>query len=182
MKVPKKAEKKFDGIIFDVYQWEQEMFDGSKETFEMLKRPDTVQVIAVQGDKILIAEETQPMKENFLALFGGRVEKGEDALSCAKRELLEESGYESDDWELWNKIEPYNKVEWTVHFYIARNCKKIAKQNLDAGEKITIKELSFAEFIETCISDKFWGKDFTMELLKMKVNGELEDFEKKLIG
>ncbi len=38
MKIPPNAKRVFKGIIFDVYQWQQKMFDGSKETFEMLKR------------------------------------------------------------------------------------------------------------------------------------------------
>lgn len=37
MKLPPQAKKVFTGQIFDVYQWEQEMYDGSFETFEMLK-------------------------------------------------------------------------------------------------------------------------------------------------
>ena len=42
--IPANAKKVFHGVIFDVYQWEQEMFDGTKEIFEKLKRPDTVVV------------------------------------------------------------------------------------------------------------------------------------------
>ena len=33
MKLPEQAKKVFDGEIFDVYQWDQEMYDGSTETF-----------------------------------------------------------------------------------------------------------------------------------------------------
>src|SRR5882757_3955251 len=101
MKIPPQAKKVFQGVIFSVYQWQQEMFDGSTETFEMLKRPNTIEVIATQGDKILISRQSQPNKENFYSLFGGRAEEGEDPLVTAKRELLEESGLESDDWELF---------------------------------------------------------------------------------
>ncbi len=52
--IPEQAELKFRGVIFDVYQWPQEMFDGSVETFEMLRRADTVKIIA-----ILTPEELQ---------------------------------------------------------------------------------------------------------------------------
>ena len=52
--IPEQAELKFHGVIFDVYQWPQEMFDGSTETFEMLRRADTVKIIA-----ILTPEELQ---------------------------------------------------------------------------------------------------------------------------
>lgn len=38
--IPEQAGCVFHGEIFDVYQWQQEMFDGSYERFEMLRRPD----------------------------------------------------------------------------------------------------------------------------------------------
>jgi ADP-ribose pyrophosphatase len=71
MKIPKEAKLVFKGVIFDVYQWQQKMFDGSFETFEMLKRPNTVEIIATQGDKILLSHQSQPNKKDFLSLFGG---------------------------------------------------------------------------------------------------------------
>jgi ADP-ribose pyrophosphatase len=45
--IPENAKKVFDGIIFDIYQWEQEQFDGTIKTFEKAKRPDTVVVFPV---------------------------------------------------------------------------------------------------------------------------------------
>lgn len=52
MKIPINARRVFKGIIFDVYQWEQKMFDGNFKTFEMLKRPNTVEIIAIRDNKI----------------------------------------------------------------------------------------------------------------------------------
>lgn len=61
--MPENAKRVFKGIIFDVYQWEQEMFDGGKETFEKLKRPNTVVVFPVFPDgRIMLTEQEQPGK------------------------------------------------------------------------------------------------------------------------
>lgn len=58
----------FKGVIFDVYQWEQEMFDGTTQTFEKLKRPDTIMVIPVTEDgKIILTEQEQPGKKPFIS-------------------------------------------------------------------------------------------------------------------
>jgi ADP-ribose pyrophosphatase len=180
MKVPEEAIKKFSGVIFDTYQWEQKMFDGSTETFEMLKKSDTVQVIATQGDKIFLSSESQPTKKDFVTFFGGRIDKGEKPLEAAKRELLEESGMESDNWELFKKQSPYNKIEWTEYVFIAKNCKKTSEQKLDSGEKIEVLELSFDEFFEKVLSDNFRSILFKIDLLKMKIDGSIEDFKKKI--
>jgi len=175
MKLPKQAKKVFDGEIFDVYQWQQEMFDGTKETFEMLKRPNTVNVIATEGDRIVTLEQEQPVLGSFLSLIGGRQDEGEEPLETAKRELLEESGRTSNDWELFATYEPYSKIEWTVFVYIARNSKKIQDQNLDAGERITENQVDFDTFVQKVIAGEIREKDFNYQMARM-TKSELEDF------
>jgi hypothetical protein len=46
-KIPSHAHKVFSGVIFDVYQWDQELFNGKIATFEAIQRPSTVIVIPV---------------------------------------------------------------------------------------------------------------------------------------
>ena len=182
MRIPPTAKKVFDGVIFDVYQWQQEMFDGSKETFEMLKRPNTIEIIAVEGDKILFSKQSQPNKNDFYSLFGGRADEGEEPLDTAKRELHEESGYESSDWELLKTYTPLHKIDWDIYLYVARNCKKTGNQHLDSGEKIEIIKYTFNEFIETVLSDKYWGNELVLDILRMKQDGKLEEFKNKIFG
>ena len=182
MKIPPQAKRVFKGVIFDVYQWQQKMYDGSISTFEMLKRPSTVEVIAVKDNKICISHQSQPTKEDFYSLFGGRAEEEEDPLATAKRELLEESGMESDNWELYKSFNPLHKIDWCVYTYIAKNCRTISKIKPDAGEKIETIELTFEEFIEYLLSDKYWGNEIVIDILKMKADGKLADFKTKLFS
>lgn len=181
MKIPKQAKRVFKGKIFDVYQWRQKMFDGGYKTFEMLKRPNTVQIIVVARDKILIAKQKQPQyKKYFYSLLGGRMNKGETPLAAAKRELMEEAGYESNDWELLSTKGLYHKIDWTMYNFIARNSKKTKKQTLDSGEKIKVISLNFEEFIEMLMNENFHSKDITLDVLKLIYKGKLRQFKKKL--
>lgn len=182
MKIPAKAKMVFKGKIFDVYQWQQKVFDGSTETFEMLKRVNTIEVIAVANGKIYISHQSQPTKSDFYSLFGGRAEEGEEPLETAKRELLEESGMVSDKWDLYKTYMPLHKIDWTIYTYIAKDCKKLADVKPDPGEKLETLELSFDEFIDFVLSDKYWGNELVIDVLKMKINGKLEDFKNKLLG
>lgn len=185
MKIPEQAKRVFKGVMFDVYQWPQKMFDGSIETFEMLKRPNTVTVLATMGDKIVVNEEEQPSKPPFVTIPGGRQEEDEDPLTTAKRELLEEAGMESDEWELWRSYEPNSKMDWTIYVYIARNCRKVAELALDAGEKITVKEVHFEEFVRVACSEQFSETELTRELLRMQLDpdqGKIEAFRKQIFG
>jgi ADP-ribose pyrophosphatase len=181
MKLPPQAKKVFQGKIFAVYQWEQKLYDGTTATFEMLKRPGTIQIIPTVGDSIYLSYEEQPTKPRSYTFFGGRQEPDEEPLTTAKRELLEETGMESDDWELFKKYESEGKIDWPTYLFIARNCKKIAEQQLDPGEKIEVKKVSFAEFLEIVSSETFWGKIIANDILRMRLDPKkLEDFKKKL--
>lgn len=182
MKIPEGAKRVFEGEIFEVYQWEQKLFDGSTTTFEMLKRPDTVQIIPIIGDKILIAEEEQPTKPKSYTMFGGRVEEGEHPVDAAKREFLEESGYEADFWETLKVYEPLHKMEWKIYVFLARGCRKVGEPNLDPGEKITSREVSFDEFVEIVTSENFPGKESTLDLTRLKLQGRTEELRERLFG
>jgi ADP-ribose pyrophosphatase len=149
-KIPDNAKKVFEGVIFDVYQWEQEMFDGTTATFERLDRSDTAEVIAITKEgNILLERERQPDNENaFVSLPTGRIERGEDSLVGAKRELLEETGFVTDNWSVFEQYEPATKLRWMIHVYIAKDVEKIQEPELDAGEEIEVFEVDFDRFLE----------------------------------
>lgn len=181
--IPDNAKRVFKGVIFDAYQWEQKLFDGSKATFEKIKRLDTVVVFAVLPDgKIILTEQEQPGKEPFIAATGGRVEEGEDVLSAAKRELLEESGYEAEKYILWDAQQPLSKVDWAVYTFIAKGLKKVADIHPDAGEKIILKPVSFDEFIELGENELFYEKEIVLKLLEAKLYPEKKKELRKLFS
>jgi ADP-ribose pyrophosphatase len=182
MKIPDNAEKVFNGVIFDVYQWKQKMFDGSCETFEALKRPNTINVIPIVDGKIVLLNEQQPCTPVRYSLVGGRQENNESEHECAKRELLEETGLESDNWEKLIVFEPYFKMEWKIFVYIARECKKVSEVKHDAGERIDIYEYDFDEFVEKIVAEDFWGKDFSNYVLRLSYDNKLDELRNKLLG
>lgn len=170
MKVPKKARKVFSGKIFQVYQWRQRLFDGQAATFEMLKRPDTVQVLPIVAGKIWVTSERQPRLPSAPGLFGGRVDRGETPLRAARRELLEEAGLTAKDWELLQVFEPYSKIEWRIYFYIARGCRQVAKPRLEGGEKIARRAVSFSQFLDLVSSAKFGSGDLANYILRLRLD------------
>ena len=184
-RMPPNAHRVFKGKLFEVWQWEQTMFDGSTATFERLKRPDTVQILAVVDNKILMQTEQQPdSEETFLSIPGGRVDEGEDPLDAAKRELLEESGYVSDDWSLWREDNPVAKIDWTVYTYIARNAAQQARPHPEAGEKIESRLVDFEEFVRLSTEDpSFYSPELVPDLLRMRLYPErMEEFLRLLFG
>jgi 8-oxo-dGTP pyrophosphatase MutT (NUDIX family) len=180
--LPENAKKVFSGILYDVYHWQQVLFDGSTTTYEKLKGQDVVSVIPVTEDgKILITHQQQPGTGEFITNAGGRVENGEDPLEAIKRELLEETGYVSEDYILWKAFQPSPRIEQVIYIFIARNCIKVSEQNLDAGEKIELELVSFEAFTQIAISDSYNDKDIKMEFLKALALPEKMQVLKKII-
>jgi len=142
--IPDTATLMYQGIIYGTYQWQQELFDGSKTTFEMLRRPDTVEVIAVVDDRILVLNDEQPHRGARLGFPGGRVDDiDEDITLAAKRETLEETGHAFKNWRLVKVWQPQTKIEWFIHLFIAWDVASTTEPHLDAGEKITVEHLPF---------------------------------------
>ncbi len=158
------------------------MFDGSFATFEKLIRPDTVNVIGIVGNKIIILRQKQPDWKKYKGtLVGGRIDERESPLRAAKRELLEETGYVSRDWILWKKINPYGKIIWTVHNFIARDCEKIKKPELDAGEEIKLRLASFEELLALTDDPDFYEGELKSALLRARYDGKYRKEFKKLL-
>ena len=181
-KFPPNAKLVFKGVIHDVWQWEQKMFDGTTQTYERLVRPDTVEVIATVGDKIITEEQEQAGRAaGLLCLPGGRADGGDTLREEAKRELREETGYTSDDWELWETVTPGNKVVWNIHYFIARNCRLLGPQELDGGEKISVKLLSFEDLILLSDDQRFRDTGMAKMMLSMRLHPEAQEaFRKRL--
>ena len=170
--IPPHAKMVFQGQIFEAWQWEQKMFDGSVAIFERLRRPNTVQVVAIVADKILLQTQQQPDHMTpFPSLPGGRCEGfNEEPLAAIKRELLEETGYVADDWTLWQEQNPVAKIQWTIYTFIARNCLKQQEPHLDPGEKITTRLIDFDEFLMLSEHPHFYEKELVMPLLRARLD------------
>jgi len=181
--IPNHTKKVFKGVMFDAYQWEQEMFDGSKATFEKLKRPDTVVIFPVLPDgKIILTEQEQPGKVPFIGATGGRVDEGEDILTAAKRELLEESGYEAEEFVLWDAQHPVSKIDWVVYTFIGKGLKKVADLHPDVGEKIKLLYLTLDELIDVATNKNtyFAEQEIVLKFVEAKFDPKKKEELKEL--
>ena len=75
---------------------------------------------------------------------------------AAKRELLEETGYESEEWKHLLTV-PSNATmaDNYAHLYVARNCRRVSEQSLDETEFLNVMLLSAQEIEEMIKKGEF---------------------------
>lgn len=179
---PPGAKRVFKSGYTEIWEWEQELYDGSTRTFQKIKRPDTVEAIAVVGDKIVIEDQEQSgYPVSFISVPGGMADNGDDHLTEAKRELLEETGYTSDDWKPWFSVTPSKRHIYSVHYFVARNCWYVQAPDPDPGEKISVRLVSFDEFLALSDDERFRGAELVNKLLRMRLHPEEREAFRKLL-
>jgi ADP-ribose pyrophosphatase len=75
--------------------------DGSESTRELVLHPGAAAILPILPDRriILVHQYRHPVGQSLWEIPAGKLEPGEDPLTCAKRELVEETGYEAATWE-----------------------------------------------------------------------------------
>jgi len=157
------AKQVFAGEFFRVWQWPQELYDGSVATFESLSRPDTVTILAFDSEgKIIMTKQSQPGFTEFWSLPGGVIDDGEEVFAAAKRELLEETGFESDEWYFLFCGQLNSRIDWANFHLVARNCRRVTDIAPDAGEKIQVELIERAAFEDLLRRSEFRNSDFAL--------------------
>jgi len=134
------TQKIFSGRIIDVRVDTVSLPDGRKTTREVVEHSGAVAIVAVDDDNniILVRQYRKPVEGVLLEIPAGTMEKDEEPLECAKRELREETGFTAQHWE--KILSYYSAPGFTdeyLHLYMA--------ESLTGGEI----ELDHDEFVET---------------------------------
>lgn len=144
LKVRKDAVELPNGVILDDYY---------------IVEQNNVSLVVALNDKneiLLKREYRYPVNRELVELPGGTFEKSEkDPMEVAKRELLEETGYAGEQWELLSCNYDFpTKEVGRVYLFLARNVKKVAEQKLDISEDIRLELVPFERAIEMCITNE----------------------------
>ncbi|MES2332929.1 MAG: NUDIX hydrolase [Bacteroidota bacterium] len=127
------------------------------EPYYIVELPDWCNTIVVTKEEriILVRQYRYPVDQITFELPGGIMEKNEEPIEAAKREMEEETGYTSDDIELLMQVAPNPAInDNTAYFFLARNAVPTAAKNFDAFEDIDVVSFSKKEIWELINENK----------------------------
>lgn len=139
----------YDGDFLKVRRDTVRLPDGKTSTREYFRHPGAVVILPLFDDGTVLLERQfrYPLDQVFLEFPAGKIEPGENRLDCAKRELLEETGYTAKNWEYVCTI--HNAIAYSDEFleiYLARNLTEGERQ-LDDGEFLDVFRAPLSEVL-----------------------------------
>ncbi len=114
--------------------------DGATSHREFVLHPGAVVVVALLDDGQVVVERQyrHPVGQVFIEFPAGKIDPGEDRLACARRELLEETGYTAREWAHAGVMHPcIGYSDEFIDIWFARGLTRGARQ-LDAEEFLEV--------------------------------------------
>lgn len=130
--------------------------NGKEAKREIVEHPGAVAIIPfISEDKIIILEQyRRAIEEIILEIPAGKLHKGEDLESCARRELEEETGYKAKEMQYLGRLAMApGFADEIIYLYSAKELYR-GSVNLDEDEFVNIKEMSIEEIKEAVKNNK----------------------------
>lgn len=149
------SEMKFDGKLIQV-TYDIADVNGKEAWREVVHHPGASAVVAIDEDNRIIMEKQfrYALNDYLLEIPAGKLDKGEDPLVCAKRELEEETGIIASEWISLGTIATSpgfcNEV---IHLFVAKGLSK-GEIHWDEDEYVEVERYTFDELLQRIKEEK----------------------------
>ncbi|AZW43703.1 NUDIX domain-containing protein [Bordetella bronchiseptica] len=125
---------------------------GRAATREYIVHPGAVVVVPLLDDgRVLLERQFRyPIGQVMTEFPAGKLDPGEDPLACARRELLEETGYTAGQWASAGAL--HLAIAYSteiIHIFFARQLRAGARQ-LDEDEFLDVHSATVPELLQAC--------------------------------
>lgn len=155
---------------------EVQLPNGRTVTHTTIEHPGAAVILPVTTDnKVIVIRQFRPsLKKWLLELPAGTIEKSEQPLACAQRELEEETGYSASEFIELGQVTPLaGFCDEIQYLYVAKQLSKTARFECDDDEVIEVLELSIHELEQKIIEGEISDSKTIACLSKAKLCGYL---------
>ena len=140
----------YNGKIFDVVLEKVTLPNGAIKDREIVRHPGAAAMVTVldHGKVVLIKQYRHAVGEFLWEIPAGTLEPDEDAIECAQRELVEETGYEASSFDKLAEILPApGYTDEHIHIFLATGLRSV-KQKLEDDEVLQLQPVTFYTALE----------------------------------
>ena len=153
----KECTKLLSTVVFDVTSQKCCSRQNVEGQYIICDAKDWVAVIAEHDDKFLMVKQWRHGEKALSVEFpGGVIEKNEEPIEAARRELKEETGAVAGKMIFLGKVNP-NPALFSNHFHVflAQDLQFTGSQNLDHDEFINCIQIDKKDVVEAMGSSEF---------------------------
>jgi len=151
------SETVFEGKLLHVKRDVVRLPDGGQSTREYIRHPGAAMIIAQPDPDTIILERQfrYPLARHFIELPAGKIDRGEEPLATAQRELREECGFVAAEWHHLTTLHPcIAYADERLELYLARGLTQVGNA-LDEGEFLEVLTVSLQQALS-------WVRDGTI--------------------
>jgi 8-oxo-dGTP pyrophosphatase MutT (NUDIX family) len=125
--------------------------------FHVLEYPDWAAVVCIRtdGKYVMVEQFRYGVGQDSIEFASGAIDPGESPETGARRELLEETGYEADEFHFLGAFAPDpSKHTNFAHLYVATQARRVAEPTPDDGEDLRVLALTREELEHAIASNR----------------------------
>ena len=144
------------GRVFNLIRENVTLENGVTTDMEFVAHPGATAIIPMLSESrvLLLKQYRHALRKYIWEIPAGTLDPQESEINCAKRELIEETGYSADQWRKLAEITPVpGYSDERIHIYLATELQP-AEQNLDKDEIINVHQVEYSKALEMIKSGK----------------------------
>ena len=138
------------GRIFELVSENVTLDNGVTTDMEFVHHPGATAIVPMLNETeiILIKQYRHTLRDYIWEIPAGTLDPNESAITCAQRELTEETGYSAKNWQQLGEITPVpGYSDERIWIFLANEMQEVA-QNLDEDEIVNVHNVRFEKAIE----------------------------------
>jgi ADP-ribose pyrophosphatase len=138
------------GRVFRMVRENVTLDNGVSTDLDYIEHPGAAAIVPLiaSGEVLLIRQYRHALRQYIWEVPAGTLDPGEPVMDCARRELIEETGYAAQAWRKLADITPVpGYSDERVHLFLASELTP-ARQELDADEVLAVHRMPLAQALD----------------------------------